>query len=263
MINRRSPLAAGVASLAGLALVVAAGCSGGSPPPPPPVAAARESAPPPPPPKPRVTPIAELMTQLGIDPRVNLPEDKAPPTDVQRKAVLSFFDAFARGDDQSARTMLSKLDQAELDDLVESGTWKKTAQEISRIDVQTGNGPGGTVALAVFTVDLDFQPQLWYYETSQDGPIFDAVASPPDIMERLSGTDHIAAWFAIIAEELAMADEPDQTATPKQRDVSEKESSDSGPSMSPEGPGGPRGPGNPGKRPKPTGPPRRPPGPPG
>ncbi len=261
MINRRSPLAVGAATLAGAALVVAAGC-GGSPPPPPPVAV-REKAPPPPPPKPKVTPIAELMTQLGIDSRVSLPEDKAPPTDVQRKAVLSFFDAFARGDDKAGRTMLSKLDQTELDALVESGSWKRTTEQISRIDVQTGNGPGGTVALAVFTVDLEFQPQLWYYETTEDGPVFDAVASPPDIMERLSGTDHIAAWFAIIAEELAMADEPDQTATVKQRDVSESESSDSGPNMSPGGPDGPRGPGTPGKRPKPKGPPRRPPGPPG
>jgi hypothetical protein len=84
-------------------------------------------------------------------------------------------------------------------------------------------------------------------------------------MDRLSGTDWIAAWLAIIGQELAMADEPDQTFVVKQRDLSGEESADSGPEMGPSGPdrGPSRGPGSPGKRPKPKGPPRKPPGPPG
>lgn len=258
MTNRRNSLATAGALLAGAAIVVASGCGGSSPPPSPVVV--RDPAPPPPPPKPKVTPIAELMTRLNIDPRVNLPEEKAPATDAQRKAVLEFFDGFARGDATAVRSMLSALDQRELDELVADGVWERTAKQISKIDVQTGSGPSGAIALAVFGVGFEFQPQLWYYETNQEGAVFDAVSSPPEIMDKLAGTDWIAAWLAINEQELAMADQPDEAIPVKQKDVGDGESS--GASGGPSGPErGPSGP--PGKRPKPKGPPRRPPGPPG
>ena len=73
--------------------------------------------------RPTVTPIAQLMTKLGIDERVALAEEHAPRTDAARKAVLVFFDSFARGDDQTLGSMLSSLDRMELGELVDSGAW--------------------------------------------------------------------------------------------------------------------------------------------
>src|SRR5688572_26315773 len=86
-----------------------------APPPPPP------PAPPAPPP---VSSIEDLMAELNIDPRVSLSEDKAPGTTDERRAVLVFFDAMARGNAQALKGMLSVTDQLELDALVESGAWQ-------------------------------------------------------------------------------------------------------------------------------------------
>ena len=87
MMNRNASriVKCGVSALALGAISVAfIGCSGEeeapvamAPPPPPPPAA---------PPPPAVTPIDELMAMLNIDPRVRLPEDKAPDNDIDRKA---------------------------------------------------------------------------------------------------------------------------------------------------------------------------------
>src|SRR5262245_58454972 len=83
--------------------------------------------PPPPPPEvpapPPVTSIEDLMAELNIDQRIALPEDKAPASDPERRAILTFFDAIARGNAQSLRGMLAVTDQLELDALVESGAW--------------------------------------------------------------------------------------------------------------------------------------------
>ena len=250
--------------LGGALLLAAAPFACGSSEPPTRQAVAPPPPAPPAPAKPRATAIAQLMTQLGIDERVRLPEDKAPSTTEARTAILEFFDTFARGDDTGLGTMLSGLDQAELEELVESGAWEETTSHIDRIDVQTGQSPTGRAcALAIFYVADDFQPQLWYYETYEDGATFDAVAAPPNIMERLSGADWIAAWFDLLTEELALADEPDEEFAAPQKNYGDSTRSE-GFSI---GPGGDqptrRAPGVPGKRPKPKGPKRRPPGPPG
>ena len=250
--------------LGGALLLAAAPFGCGSEPPPTRQAVAAPPPPPTAPAKPRATAVAELMTQLGIDERVRLPEDKAPSTTEARMAILEFFDAFARGDDTALDTMLSGLDRAELEELVESGAWEETTSHITRIDVQSGQSPTGQAcALAIFYVADDFQPQLWYYETHEDSATFDAVAAPPNIMERLSGTDWIAAWFDLLAEELALADMPDEEFAAPQKNYGDNTRSDSF-SI---GPGGDqptrRLPGSPGKRPRPKGPKRRPPGPPG
>lgn len=266
MINLMNPerrvLHLGVAAVAATVAAAGGGCGGAEPPPPPPVT--RAEPPPPPPPKPKVTPISQLMAELGIDERVRLPEDKAPATDAQRRAVLTFFDGFARGDAPSVRSMLDRLDQRELDELVTEGTWKKTTSSISVIDLQCGQGDEGPAALAVFEVGMQFQPQLWYYTADDLGATFEAVATPPDIMNRLMGTDWIAAWFQLVKDEYELAMLPEQEFKPDQKDYSEPGGYDTGPSTSPSGPSNrPSGPGAPGKRPKPSGPKRRPPGPPG
>ena len=225
-----------------------------------PVAAPSRPKAPPTPPPPAVTSIAQLMVDLGIDERVSLPEDMAPMTNIERKAVLEFFDSFARGDETALGSMLMEVDRAELDDLVQSGAWADATSKISGIDVQTGTSPhdGEPCALAVFYVDGGFQPQLWVYNV-KDGPEFDAIAAPPNLMHRLYGEDWIAASFEILDEELALADKPDDEFVVPQREVGDdtprSRRGGGGPAANPSRPSTPSDPSKPSA---PEGPGRRP-----
>lgn len=201
--------------------VLMQGCSGDDqdqvvvapPPPPPPVA----------PPPPAVTPIEQLMAQLNIDPRVRLPEDKAPDNDTDRKAVLVFFDAFARGDAKSVKRMLPLTDQLELEALTDSGAWQASVKEIQTIDVQTGsNSLSQKCALAVIEVGsgavTNFQPQLWYYTADSKESLFEAAPTPPGIIDKLTG-NWIDTWHKILAEELALADQPEGVWEPPKKNL--------------------------------------------
>src|SRR3982750_225090 len=102
MNHKQTLIASGMCVLASAVLATSPGCSkheeetvAVAPPPPPPPA----------PEAPKVTPIDQLMAQLNIDPKVHLPEAKAPDNDEDRKAVLVFFDSFARGNAQALKTM--------------------------------------------------------------------------------------------------------------------------------------------------------------
>lgn len=230
------PMAAGLLSAAFLT-----GCSEPPPPPPPPKPIVKAPPPPPPP----ITPISDLMAKYNIDTRVNLPEDKAPKTDPERIAVLSIFDAFARGDSARLQGMLSSADQFELEKLVKSGAWTSSTESISRIDVRCGTAPTNEkCALAVFHVGDNFEPQLWAYKVESASSQFEAVATPPNVMNSLSGEDWISAWYKLWQEDLALASKPDEEIVVKQEDrsVKNEEASASGegdgPSISPGGGGG-------------------------
>lgn len=190
-----------------------------------PVAVAPPPPPPPPPPAaPKMTPIAELMAKHNIDPRVRLPEELAPDNDPARVAVLQFFDAFTRGDASIAATMLSAPDRLELERLQDQNRWAPATEAITRVDVRTGaNSTGEQCALAVFHTGTTFQPQLWTYEVGV-APEFAAEPTPPGIMDQLSGENWIAAWYDILAAELAKAEEPDEKVVMKQvnHDTSER-----------------------------------------
>jgi len=241
MSRPETSLIVGVSATALLVAGGLVGC-GEEPPPPPPIVQA--PPPPPPPPPPPVTPIEELMRQLGIDERVRMREEQAPSNDPARIAVLRFFDAFVRGKHGEVRSVLSMPDQIQLDDLVASGGWEAAIENVRRVDVRTGRSPrGDECVLAVFHVGMDFQPQLWLMEIRGGTAEFDALPTPPDIMNRLSGADWIAAWLRVNEEELARADEPDEVVVVPQRDLTEPAeggSASSGPGgLSPSGPGGP------------------------
>ena len=224
-----------------------------APPPPPP---------PPPPAAPSVTPIEQLMAEMNIDPRVSLPEDKAPDNDVDRRAVLSFFDGFARGNDKAVSTMLPETDRPQLVALVESGAWKDTTGRITKIDIQCGSSPlSDKCALAVVEVKSGgdaFQPQLWTYKADGEAPVFEAVPTPPGILDKLSG-DWITRWFAILEEELALADKADEEYAIAQRDLDDGKGGDTVASSGSSAPSG----GAPGKLREPTGAPQEAPGIPG
>lgn len=223
MINRnrhnRVSIGLCVIACAGMSLLLAA-CSSEEPQQ---VVVAPAPPPPPPPPAPLVTPIDQLMMDLNIDPRVVLPEERAPDNNIDRKAVLVFFDAIARGNAQSLKGMLPLTDQLELAALVDSGAWKATVDSIQRIEVQTGtNSLSQKCALAVIEVgklsNMTFQPQLWYYTTADEDPIFEAAPSPPGIMDKLSG-DWIAAWHQVLEAEMALAMKPEEDLSVPQKNL--------------------------------------------
>ncbi len=170
-------------------------------------------------PTPSVISVADLMAQLSIDNRVMLPENQAPSTTEERKAVLVFFDAFARGDNESLRPMLTGLDQRELNSMVDTGVWDDATRDISSIEVQTGtNEFGQKCALSIFEVNYEYQPQLWYYEVDGENPEFESAPCPPGILDELSG-DWIEAWHKILGEEIALGDQPDEEFDPINRDL--------------------------------------------
>lgn len=242
-------------SIAAAAIVLAAAglaaCGEEEPPP----QVVQAPPPPPPPPPPPLTAISELMERFGFDSRLRMREEQAPGSDAARIAVLRFFDAFVRGQDAAVRPMLSLPDQLQLDDLVASGQWAASLEGVTRVDLRAGRSPQGDDAvLAIFHVGTEFQPQLWLMELRGEEGTFDAVASPPDIMNRLSGTDWIAAWFRVVAAELARAEQPDEVVTVPQRDLGDGDGgggtpSGAFPALSPGGGGGGGGGGSaPGRR---------------
>lgn len=262
MINRnkqiiqRTFLASALVGCAGLALT---GCGGEEAPP----AVVRDTTPPPPPPPPapRVTSIEDLMAQLGIDERVMLPENQAPDNDADRIALLNFFDAMVRGDDKTVSEMIPLTDREQLESMIETGQWAKTTgKAIDMVELRTGQHPlGGPVVLALYTVGFDLQPQMWSYGSDDRGYVFEAVQGPPDILDRISSTDLINAWFKYLETELALADEPDVILEVRKHVVNSEKSNSSASSSSGGGPVAAPPPGG-GRRPIPKTP-MKPPGP--
>ena len=258
MINRnvcrKVVRAAAVLSVAAALAMI--GCAGEEPKQ---VAAVAPPPPPPsPPPKPLSTPVEQLMDELNIDRRIVLAEERAPDNDVDRKAVLVFFDALARGNSQSFKGMLPLADQMELNALVQSGAWKDTTSKITKVEVQTGkNSLNLKCALAVVEVgsgaDMTFQPQLWYYNSEREEPVFEAAPTPPGILDKLSG-DWIASWHEVLAAEFALAEKPDDDVTAPQvnLDTNESEKSSGGGAIGGGGGGGKKPGGTPRRDPKKT-----------
>ncbi len=162
------------------------------------------------------TPIADLMAEFNIDPRISMTEDKAPDNDEERIVVLRFFDGMVRGDSDRLSSMMSEADALILERMVASGDWAAATSGIEAIEIETDRGRGiGECALAMVTVGSDFDVQLWNFEVvgdaeADDGATFDALATPPSMINRLSGNDWIATWLEIIDQEMARAEEPDE-----------------------------------------------------
>lgn len=249
-----------------IATALVVGLMGCSEEPPVVVAPVKPSGPvtPPPPPAPAVKTVAQLMGELGIDDRVMMLEGWAPQSTEERRVVLEFFDAFARGDAASLRMMLPPLEQAELRALEESGQWSETLDGLYSISVESGVSPDGDrCVLALFDVEGGAvpQPQLWAYRQESGGWIFEAQPCPPGIMSKLSGNDQITAWHEILQKEIELASKPEEDVSVDPVDLDSNTSS-GGDGISP-GPGTSPSPGGPGGMPRrrPTPPPRRPPGP--
>ena len=259
--NRRAgPMLAG-SSLAilglGLALGGLLGGCGAEEPPPPPVVQQRPVDPGPPPPPP-VMSVADIIQQRGLSDLLWMEESQAPGTTEERILVLEFFDAFARGDARGLASMMTLLDAAELQMLVDENIWEGMTGNIEEIRIRTGASPDGQrCALAMFVADGRDEAQLWYYLNDPTDPQFESAPCPPHMMSRLHGDDLIALWHEIIAEETELAMRPDEDVSISRVNLDDADGSSAGaPAPGRFSPGG--GGGSPDRRPPP--PPRAPPG---
>lgn len=213
---------------------------------------------PPPAPEPEqqqtVRPVDELKAEMRIDDRVLMTEDAAPATTDERRAILSFFDAFVRGDHRAVGRMMTDLDRRELDRMVESGQWDEATGGINEVLIyQTGESPeNGPAVVALFATRDGDQAQLWYYTGSGDSFMFEAAPTPPNMASNLSGTDWITAWHEVLKEEMELAMQTDdQFSAPESEPDEPRGGGRSGGGSSPGGgpglvpPGGPSPPSGP------------------
>jgi hypothetical protein len=254
MINRLRqwiPETTTLVVLASLTAIVALPGCGGEPEKP--KETTRRAPEPTPPPPPRVLTVKELIRQMSIDPRVTMSEANAPSSTDERKGLLTFFDAFARGDVETLSGMLQPSEQVELSQLVASGQWSEAVSQITSIDLATGRSPLGQKAvLAIIELVEGYQPTLWYYQPTSVSMIFEAAPTPPGMIDRLS-KDWIESWHAILEEEIELAMTPDIEIEEDDEEYgSSSTSSNSGPAGVGSGGGNP--PSNPGSPTAPKGP---------
>ena len=195
-----------------------AGCGEDEAPPPAPIVVA-PPPPPPPPPPPAIKSIAELMAELGIDPRVKLAESDAPNSTEKRIAVLLFWHNFAIGDADKAGKTMSAEDTATLDALVANGAWAAVTSKIDQIEVVCADDGANFATMGIVRAGDDETPMLWDCDMSAENAVFAAFPATPDIMAQLSGTDLISAWRTYIKDLLAKAELPDEVIEIAQEDV--------------------------------------------
>ena len=102
---------------------------------------------------------------------------------------------------------------------------------------------GDQCALAMFTVNGEYQAQLWYYHPQGDGFEFQSAPTPPNMVNRLEGVDWIKSWHDIIAHELMLASQPDERVKPPKRHLDDEDTGSGGGGVSPSGPSAPSRPG--------------------
>ena len=241
--GKRIRFAALASSAAALSLLLA-GCGGEDEAPKPvannePVELDRAPAPPP------VTPIDQLMSQHGIDQRIQLLESNAPGTDAERLAVLKFFHAMATQQSGEFQQMLSNEDRMEFSAMMQNDQVSDMIAEIVEIRLQCGSSPDFKPAVVAIIETYDgWQPQLWTYSVPANSmgglpPVFDSAPTPLSVMTKLSGSGQVNQWYQLLDEELVIADLPEQDAQSMKVDlrdeVGEVRSSGSG---TPSGPGG-------------------------
>lgn len=208
------------AGLAAGALLLSPGC--GKKEEPPPVVVV---APPPPPPPPQPTP-TDLFAEHNIDPRISIAADEIPVDDQNPElatkklvAVLKFFDAMVRGSDDRMKPMLASADQKVLAELVQSGAFQPAAKAVTRVVLGCGGFQLGfetqDAVFALVQSGATFDAQLWTYKMDENGNVvFDAAPTPPDILNKLTGTKaapRIRQWAQAMKEKLEEAKKPDET----------------------------------------------------
>jgi hypothetical protein len=195
MISRVARPAAVLALAAGLLAASMTGCS--KPPPPPP---APPPAPPPPPPAPDPVNVESVMASLSPDARVQFPQDYAPLTESLAKAVVSFADAFAKGDDSKVGAMLTPGAKATLDQIEAAGGWEDATKKLEAVRVVSLAETGGEEQKATSAdVVLAFQEPgssyvlTWSCSLQNENWLFDAKPAPRGTKPRASDWDGTSA----------------------------------------------------------------------
>ncbi|MDP6541704.1 MAG: hypothetical protein QGF07_02855 [Phycisphaerales bacterium] len=166
------------------------------------------------PPKPLLKSLDEIRQDVNADSRIAWIESDAPGSNAERENIFIFITAFLQNDNDTLRSMLSMSDQMELGTLSESADFEQVLEKITRVDIRYGSNPltGESCMLAIYEIDMDYQPQFWSYE-EEDGKFqFSSLESPPNLVDRLSG-DWIKEYFKGKQELLAMAADGDQDSS--------------------------------------------------
>lgn len=213
--------------------------------------------PPPPPPRPKCA-LGDLRNELQISDKVQLSEAEAPPNCDDRRNLLVFFDAFVNGQADTLREMMSIDDSMQLEAMLNAEQLGPTVARIREVTLETGVSPEGRpCVLALYLLDDGYQAQMWYFKDPLGGSSFSSAAQPPNVVDRLSGTNLVESWFALLQEERDRANEYDdmlddlgqseqgQSSSSGNAAPSSPRSPSSPSGPSPLGPSGPRSPGGP------------------
>ena len=192
------------------------------------------------PPRPATRTVEKLVESLSLDPRIQLDELEAPKSEVQRIAILTFFDAMLRADAESLKNMLSFKDQLELDAMMKEGL-SSSMDEVSLVILKTGASPEGEpCVMAIYEIGLEYQVQLWYIKNSGQSSTFTAVETPPHLVDKLSGK-WIENYFEWKSKQTEIAQQPDEDSSYALAGEQTSSSGTQGGGTNPGIPGGPPG----------------------
>ncbi len=119
-------------ALCAASVIVLTGCPKKEEPP----APAPTWTPPPPPPPPPTLGLVEMATDIGADARVQFADETWEVEDEDLgKAVIGLADAFARGDSDKLRSLLTREPSKQLDYLLYSGQWDLETEEVESVRV--------------------------------------------------------------------------------------------------------------------------------
>lgn len=197
-------------------------------------------------PKPRPKPVVktpeQLKNEMNIDARIFMDENTAPRSEDAKKAVLTFFDAFLNADEVALKGMLSFNEQLEVDAMIADGL-ADVMDQVTYLQLLTGTSPESKeTVLAIYEVGLDYQVQVWHYDSINGSFTFSAGETPPNLVSQLSG-DWLESYFALKDKQTEIANQQDAESS---YILAGEVSADSGaPDRGNEGPSNPSGPSRP------------------
>ncbi len=197
-------------------------------------------------PKPRPKPVVktpeQLKDEMNLDARIYMDENEAPRSEDAKKAVLTFFNAFLNADGTTLKSMLSFNEQLEVDAMIENGL-SDVMDQVTFLQLLTGTSPESKeTVLAIYEIGLNYQIQVWHYDSLNGSFTFSAGETPPNLISKLSG-DWLESYFALKDKQTEIANQQDAESS---YILAGEISSDNGaPDRGNEGPSNPSGPSQP------------------
>lgn len=179
------------------------GCKKKEPPPPPPPPK-QTYTPPPPPPEP--VNVDVLVQSVGADARVQFPQQFAPVDEGFARAAIMLADSLARGDESALRDVLTQPGQSVLDELIGTGGWYDSTENIEVVRIVELNEFAMTLTLAVQDPDGAY-PLKWRGVSFGGNTKFEGVQVDDIVMRRASDFD------GGVPEKVAQAPEEEDDAS--------------------------------------------------